>query len=151
MPTPFSVHFLFDDFNKIPDYEFYYSTKDLALDMGLDSKTIIAFSNSRDELKKLRRKRGTGYFWFKFWRLWFYGIIKTHTHEKVIIKGEIKSKDYVAIEYTLLKKNIIKWYKIDEIRSKETAEKLIKDLYLISEGYLDSLVEDLTKFSGRPN
>lgn len=31
MPTPFSVHFLFDDFNKILDYEFYYSTKDLAL------------------------------------------------------------------------------------------------------------------------
>ena len=70
MPTPFSVHFLFDDCNKIPDCEFYYSTKDLALDMGLDSKTIIAFSNSRAELKKLRRKRGTGYLWFKFWRLW---------------------------------------------------------------------------------
>ncbi|MCY4173028.1 MAG: hypothetical protein OXF25_02970 [Cyanobacteria bacterium MAG CAR3_bin_5] len=139
MPTSNStILFLFEDFDKIPDYEFCFSTKDLALELGLDSKAVLAFANARKELSKLRRKRGTGYFWFKFWRMWFYGIIgKTviSWEKSLYVNGEIKEINYKPLDFSLICKRIKTIHERKQI-SEYAAHRLIKDLRMIYEGDL---------------
>ncbi|MCY3627422.1 MAG: hypothetical protein F4226_03395 [Synechococcus sp. SB0678_bin_12] len=123
------------NFSLIPDRDFNYTTFELVLelnerdnDKSWTNRKVIAFARNNDQISKLMRKRGTGYFWYKLWKIWFFLIRSPNT---TIPQGKVI---YEPFELESLRRKINTMYH-DSYLSRESKNELLK--------YLDNIINCL--------